>query len=77
MPNLIAGRDVVPELVQDNFTPERVSAELKTLLADGDSRTAMLSDFAEVRQKLAATGANIDASTRAAKAVLAAMEPAQ
>src|SRR3974390_419855 len=74
MPNLIAERDVVPELVQDNFTPERVSGELSTLLADGDARTRMLSGFAEVRQKLAASVGNTDASTRAALAVLAAVE---
>ncbi len=35
MVNLIAERDVVPELVQDGFTPERVCAELQRLLPDG------------------------------------------
>ena len=76
MPNLIAERDVVPELVQDAFTPERVSAELQPLLADGDLRSAMLSGFAEVRRRLVTATTATDASTRAAQAVLSAIGPA-
>jgi lipid-A-disaccharide synthase len=32
MVNLIAGRAVVPELIQDNFTPQRLAAEAESLL---------------------------------------------
>jgi len=39
MVNLIAGRAVVPELIQDNFTPQRLAAEAASLLsADAQSR---------------------------------------
>src|SRR3984885_5421701 len=33
MVNLIAGREVVPELIQDDFTPERVASEAVSLLS--------------------------------------------
>jgi lipid-A-disaccharide synthase len=76
MPNLIAERDVVPELVQDGFTPERVCAELRSLIPDGDRRAAMLSGFADIRRRLTSAIGSADASTRAAQAVLAAIGPA-
>ncbi len=46
MVNLIAGRDVVPELVQEDFTPQRVCDELRRILPDGQARTAMMEGFA-------------------------------
>jgi lipid-A-disaccharide synthase len=73
MPNLIAERDVVPELVQDNFTAERVCGELRKLLPDGDRRTAMMAGFEEVRIRLRGSGAEGDASERAAQAVMKAL----
>ena len=73
MPNLIAERDVVPELVQNNFTPERVCSEIRRLLPDGDARSGMMAGFEEVRTRLSISTAGSDASTRAARAVLAAL----
>lgn len=70
MVNLIAGRDVVPELIQRRFTPERVAAEALGLLDDLSRREAMRRDLAEVRSRLGGPGA----SMRAAQAV-AAMLP--
>jgi lipid-A-disaccharide synthase len=52
MPNLIAGRRVVPELVQHELSAERVAAELRQIIPDGAARSAMLAGLAEVRQKL-------------------------
>lgn len=81
MVNLIAERDVVPELVQDNFTPQRLCDELRKILADGPARAAMIEGFRDVRQRLdPAEGANasdrvsVTASDRAAQAVLNAVE---
>jgi len=74
MPNLIAERDVVPELVQDQFTPERVCAEVQRLLPDGDSRAGMLAGFGEVRRRLCGPEAGGEASIRAARAALKALE---
>ena len=65
MVNLIAGRDVVPELIQRRFTPERVAAEALGLLDDPSRREAMRRDLAEVRSRLGGPGA----SMRAAEAV--------
>jgi lipid-A-disaccharide synthase len=72
MPNLIAGQDVVPELVQYNFTPERVCGELKRILVDGTPRSVMLEGFSEVRRRLVFDSAG-NASMRAAQAVLEAV----
>jgi len=67
MVNLIAGRQVVPELIQADFTPEKVAAETLRLLRNPDARAAMRADLAEVRRKLGPPGA-VD---RAADAIVA------
>jgi lipid-A-disaccharide synthase len=66
MANLVAGRRVVPELIQDDFTPERVAAEALRILTDPTHRSAVRRDLGEVRARLGASGAN----QRAAEAVL-------
>jgi lipid-A-disaccharide synthase len=66
MANLIAGRSVVPELIQGDFTPTRVVAETSRLLDDPVLRDRMRSGLREVRERLGAPGA----SARAARAVL-------
>ncbi len=71
MPNLVAGRQVVPELVQANFTPENVVARMKEILADGPAREKMIADLGEVRGQLASP-AGATAAQRAAEAVLKA-----
>lgn len=57
MVNLIAERQVVPELVQDDFTPDRVAAETLNILQDPNIRTAMKNGLAEVRKRLGPPGA--------------------
>jgi lipid-A-disaccharide synthase len=52
MVNLIAGRRVVPELLQTRFTAGNVATALKPLLADGPDREQMIADLAEVRRSL-------------------------
>ena len=70
MVNLIAERDVVPELVQDGFTPERVCAELQKFLPDSGARDAMMQGLDEVRHRLRPSDREGSASERAARAVL-------
>lgn len=72
MPNLIAGREVVPEFVQHEFIPENVAAKVRELMQEGPARAKMISDLAEVRSKLHPQG-NITAAERAAAAVLASL----
>ena len=57
MVNLIAGRMVVPELIQGDFTPMRVCEETLRILDDGVPRAAMLDALREVRTKLGSGGA--------------------
>lgn len=57
MPNLILGRRVVPELLQQDCTPQRISAEVLKLLDSPAARGEMLSGLAEVRGKLGPGGA--------------------
>ena len=52
MVNLVAGKRIVPELLQTRFTAENVAATLTPLLADGAEREQMLSDLAEAHFKL-------------------------
>jgi lipid-A-disaccharide synthase len=52
MANLVAGRQVVPELIQHDMTAERIAAEAIRLLDDEAARTAMKADLAEMAAKL-------------------------
>ncbi len=58
MVNLIAERDVVPELIQGDFTPERVAAEALSLLEDRARAERMRADLRGVRAALGASGAS-------------------
>jgi lipid-A-disaccharide synthase len=55
MVNLIAGRRIVPELIQDDMTGERIAAEAAPLLDGGPDRAKMKEDLAEVAARLAGT----------------------
>lgn len=68
MVNLVAGRTVVPELIQDDFTPRAVAEEALRVLTDPAHAKSVRAELREVRAKLGHPGA----SRRAAKAVLAA-----
>ena len=70
MVNLIAGKEVVPELIQTDFTPERVSREVLRLLQDQSARDAQQAGLAEVRERLGPPGA----VERAADAILELMQ---
>jgi len=73
MVNLIAGEKIVPELVQGDFTPERVVARLREIIPDGPVRPSMLEGLAKVKTKLRSPDAKDPrgAAERAADAVLA------
>ena len=50
--NLIAGHEVVKELVADTFTVENIAHELGRILPGGSSRRVMLDGYAEVWRRL-------------------------
>lgn len=56
--NLIGERAILPELLQDAVTPERMAQEVTTLLNDRQARAEMLAGMAEVRQRLGGAGAS-------------------
>jgi lipid-A-disaccharide synthase len=57
MVNLIAGKRVVPELIQDAFTAEAVEIEVRKLLESESARAEAKAGLAEVRAKLGPGGA--------------------
>ena len=50
--NLIADREVVPELLADRFSVGNIQNELRRLLPGHDARTAMLFDYRDVKKRL-------------------------
>jgi lipid-A-disaccharide synthase len=48
MVNLIAGKQVVPELIQSDFTAEKIVGEIERLLPDGPPRQSMIEELAQV-----------------------------
>jgi lipid-A-disaccharide synthase len=78
MVNLIAGREVVPELVQSRFTPKNVAAKLRELISDSSAREKMKRDFADIRVRLKGEAGAAPAAERAADSMLRslALQPA-
>jgi lipid-A-disaccharide synthase len=56
MPNLIAGREIVPEFLQQHARPERVAQAVGELLS-GPARERQLAELAALRERLGAGGA--------------------
>jgi lipid-A-disaccharide synthase len=52
MVNLVAGRKIVPELIQDQMTPENLAREALALLENEAAREVMRRDLAEVAESL-------------------------
>ncbi|HZC25167.1 MAG TPA: lipid-A-disaccharide synthase, partial [Candidatus Binatia bacterium] len=74
MVNLIAEEEIVPELVQQNFTAANVVARLKEILPDGRARSRMLEGLARVKARLRGPrpeGTAEHPADRAAKIILA------
>ena len=74
MVNLIAEKAIVPELVQYEFTAEKVAMELNKILPEGDARRKMIANLAEVKDRLKSPdGASGRPADRAAATVLAVL----
>jgi lipid-A-disaccharide synthase len=67
--NVIAGREVVRELLQEQATGSHIAEELERLLGDPAARQTLQADLAKVTQSLGGGGAH----ERAAEAVLNAI----
>lgn len=71
LPNLILGREVAPELLQEKCTPETIAAALAPLLDATPTRAAQIQGLTEARAALSIPGT--PPSARAAQAVLEVM----
>jgi len=67
MVNLVAGQRIVPELVQERFTPQAVADEVVSLVTDRARREAMADALRDVKARLGGAGG----ARRAAEAILA------
>jgi lipid-A-disaccharide synthase len=66
MPNLLAGKEVVPEFIQHQAKPDAIVKAVRLLMEDSPARDRMISDLDASTSKLGGTGA----SERAAQAIL-------
>jgi lipid-A-disaccharide synthase len=76
MANLIAGKQVVPELIQDDFTAENIVQHVRPLLPDGPARQSMMQELARIRGLLSknpAAGAESSSIERVAAITLEVM----
>lgn len=64
--NLVLGRGVAPELVQEDATPERIAAEAASLLTSEERVVVMRRALGELRERLGASGASERAGRAAA-----------
>ena len=69
LPNLLAGRELVRELLQEECQPQQLAEVLEPLLHPGAEREALLSTFTELHQQI-----RWDADQQAAQAVLELIE---
>ena len=65
LPNIVAGKWVVPELIQENARPELIAKEILKFLGDRDTRNSVISELKEMGKKLGSG----DASKRAAEEI--------
>jgi lipid-A-disaccharide synthase len=70
MVNLVAGRRVVPELIQHEMTGERLAAEALALLESEPARVEMKAGLGEVARRLASHGDPLEESARRVAASL-------
>jgi lipid-A-disaccharide synthase len=70
--NLIAEREVVKELIQENYSVAKVKAELNAMLGYADRKREILDGYTEVREKLGEGSA----SDRTAQLMVTSLSPA-
>src|SRR3954453_13189950 len=66
MPNLLAGKEMVPEFIQHEAKPDAIVNAVRLLMEDSPARAQMISDFEETISKLGGIGA----SERAAQVIV-------
>ena len=69
--NIIAGKAIVPELVQSDLSPERLVRESQAILNDHDARRTMIANLRDLREQLGVPGA----ANRVAELAISLMAP--
>jgi len=73
MPNLIAGKKIVPELIQKDFTAQNAFKALNPIIADGPARRQMEADLKTVQRCLRDSQQAEPPAQRAAREILGAL----
>lgn len=73
MVNILAGKQVVPELMQDDFTAPNVAGKVEYLLDHPEARDAMVKELRALKPRLGSGGA----IERAADVVVSVLRPGQ
>jgi lipid-A-disaccharide synthase len=71
--NLVAGKEIAPELIQGDVTPERIAEEVLRILKDSALRQRITEAMVQVRQNLGEPGA----AQRAARIVISMLRAAE
>src|SRR5262249_14682789 len=71
MPNVLAGKEVVPEFIQHEAKPDAMVKAVRLLMQDALPRDRMISDFEAIMRRLGGAGA----SKRAAQTILEELQP--
>ncbi|MFQ5735642.1 MAG: lipid-A-disaccharide synthase [Thermodesulfobacteriota bacterium] len=69
LPNIIAGTKLVPELLQDDTTPEKISAEVLAMLHDEGKRRLVEQGYEAIRESLGGKGAAQNAALAIRKVI--------
>lgn len=56
LPNIVAGRRVIRELLQHEASPEAIAKEIEHIIDDAEYRNTMLADLAEIRSRMGSPG---------------------
>ena len=56
LPNIVAGKSIVPEFIQHEATAENLAAEIAQILIDESYRNTMLENLRDVKQRLGQGG---------------------
>lgn len=75
--NLLAGRRLVPELLQRAMRPDAIAAQVRSLLPGGEAREAVLAGLREVRARLGGPGASARVADEAARLLAPSAEESE
>ena len=64
MANLIAGKRLVPELIQDDFTASNIVEQMQLLLPDGAARESMMKELGTIRDRLSLCHGQVRSGTQ-------------